>query len=220
MPDEHGSQSAPLKTAPVKQGAAHRGATAEPAAQAVEIYSPVARALHWLTVVIVAVMVPVGLVMTARAEKNIWDGLTNNLYSGHKLAGITLLVIVVVRLIYRLVHGAPRDEPTLEPFHKLASHATHWAIYALLLAIPMLGWLGVSLYPALDVFGVLKLPALVAPNQPTSSTVFMWHKLAAFALVGLVAMHMGAALYHHFIRGDSVLRRMLPGLKARGRDGA
>lgn len=208
MPDDQGSQSA-------NRDARYPGAPAEPAGPAVEIYSPVARMLHWLTVVLIAVMVPVGLVMTSRAEKNIWDGLTNNLYSGHKLAGIVVLGIVVIRLLYRLVHGAPADEPTLATVHRIASHATHWAIYALLLAIPMLGWLGVSLYPALDVFGVLKLPALVAPNQPASSTVFMWHKLAAFALVGLVGMHIAAAIYHHFIRGDGVLIRMLPGLRRR-----
>ena len=180
-----------------------------------EVYSPVARALHWLTVAFVAAMVPAGLIMTSRAEHNVWDGLTNALYSSHKLAGVLLLTLVVVRLVYRFRHGAPPDEPTLAPWQKLVSHLTHWTIYVLLLAVPVLGWIGISLYPALDIFGLFKLPGLVSPNQPVSSTVFNLHKLGAFALVGLVGMHVGAALFHHFIRKDGVLRRMLPGLKRR-----
>ena len=179
------------------------------------VYSPVARVLHWLTVLFVAGMVPVGLLMTSRAERNVWDGLTNALYSSHKLAGVLLLCVVVVRLLYRLVHGAPPDEPTIEPWQKIVSHLTHWTIYLLLLAVPVLGWIGISLYPALDIFGLFKLPGLVAPNQPVSSTDFMFHKLGAFALVALVALHAGAALFHHVVRNDGVLRRMLPVLQKR-----
>ena len=71
------------------------------------VYSPVARALHWLTVLFVTVLLPVGIVMHNRGpERNIWDALTNNLYSGHKLMGFILLWIVVARLAYRLIHGA------------------------------------------------------------------------------------------------------------------
>jgi cytochrome b561 len=189
--------------------------SAEPRLPESPAYSPVARALHWLTVAFVAVMVPVGLVMTSRAERNIWDELTNALYSSHKLAGVALLALVIVRLVYRFRHGAPPDEPALEPWQKVVSHLTHWAIYALLLAVPLLGWIGVSLYPALDIFGLFKLPGLVSPNQPASSTVFNLHKLGAFALVGLVALHVGAAFFHHLVRKDGVLRRMLPGLRRR-----
>lgn len=186
-----------------------------PAPAVAPTYSPVARTLHWLTVAFVAGMVSVGLIMTSRAERNIWDGLTNALYSSHKLAGVTLLALVLVRLVYRFTHGAPPDEPTIEPWQKFASHVTHWTLYALLVAVPVLGWTGISLYPALDIFGLFKLPGLVAPNQPASSTVFMMHKFGAFALVALVGLHIAAALFHHIVRKDGVLRRMLPGLKPR-----
>ena len=209
--DQTRPSRAPTSSQPgFSPGSDHRPHEQEP-----PVYSPVARALHWITVVLVAVMVPVGLFMTERAEHNIWDGLTNGLYSGHKLTGLLVLALVVARLAYRLVHGAPADEPTIEPWQKAASHATHWAIYGLLLIVPILGWTGISLYPALDIFGLFRLPGLVAPNQPASSTVFFLHKIGAFALVGLVAMHIGAALYHYFIRKDGVLRRMLPGLPRR-----
>jgi cytochrome b561 len=163
----------------------------------------------------IAVMVPVGLFMTSRAERNIWDGLTNTLYSSHKLTGVLVLALVLGRLAYRFRHGAPSDEPTLEPWQKMASHATHWALYVLLVAVPILGWLGISLYPALDIFGLFKLPGLVTPNQPASSTIFFLHKIAAFVLVALAALHVGAALFHYVVRKDGVLRRMLPGLPPR-----
>ena len=217
MPDNKPSLR-PDRTDRAADVAAHSGTTPAPQPNPPGVglaYSPMARLLHWLTVAFVAVMVPVGLIMTSRAEHNIWDGLTNALYSSHKLAGVLLLVLVAVRLGYRLLRGAPADEPGIEAWQRLASHLTHWLIYVLLVAVPVLGWIGISLYPALDIFGVFKLPGLVAPNQPQSGTVFMLHKLGAFALLGLVAMHVAAALYHHLVRKDGVLRRMLPGLKPR-----
>ena len=179
------------------------------------VYSPIARFFHWLTVAMVAAMVPMGLFMTSRAEHNIWDNLTNTLYSSHKLVGLSLLALILGRLAYRFWHGAPPNEPTLEPWQRIASHATHWTIYGLLVAVPILGWTGISLYPALDIFGLFKLPGLVAPNQPAASTVFFLHKIGAFALVALVALHIAAALFHYLVRKDGVLRRMLPGLPPR-----
>lgn len=179
----------------------------------VELYSSTARRFHWIVVGLIAIQVPVGLYMVYRGGTlNIWDGLTNGLYSLHKLIGMVLLLVVVMRLGYRVVHGAPADEPTIETWHKIASTLNHWGLYVLLLVVPALGWLGVSYYPALDIFGVLKLPGLVAANQKTAEIVFQYHGYAAFALLALAAIHVAAALYHHLIRRDNVLARMIPGL--------
>jgi cytochrome b561 len=175
-------------------------------------YTPVARMLHWITVAFVAVMVPLGWAMTYRGNTlNVWDGLTNGLYSTHKLLGFTLLWIIVARLVYRLRHGAPPDEPTLEPWQRLASHITHWSLYGLLVLVPLMGWIGISLYPARDVFGLFQLPALWTPNQAASETVFKVHEALGKIMLLLVVMHVGAALFHHFVRKDGVLRRMMPG---------
>lgn len=188
-------------------------AAQQPKQAVVEVYSGTARALHWLMLVLIAAQIPVGFYMVYRGKTlNLWDGLTNNLYSGHKLLGIALLGLVVLRLLYRLTHGAPADEPTLEAWQKGASHATHWALYLLLLAVPVLGWLGVSYFPALDIFGLFKLPALVAPDDAMAAKVLAYHAIGAIVLAGLIAMHVGAALYHYLIRRDNVLARMLPGL--------
>jgi cytochrome b561 len=170
-------------------------------------YSTTARLLHWLTVALLAVQIPVGLVMV-RVELPI------DIYSGHKLLGLVILTVVVVRLIYRLVNGAPPDEPTLEPWQKIVSHVTHWALYLLLIVVAMLGWLGISYYPALDAYGI-HIPALVSPDRPTSERVLAAHMIGALVLIVLAGMHVGAALFHYVIRKDGVLNRMLPGLPRR-----
>ncbi|MDX2289425.1 MAG: cytochrome b [Hyphomicrobiaceae bacterium] len=186
-------------------------AAVETTSGTVEVYTPTARAYHWIVVALIAVQVPVGFYMAYRGNVlNIWDGATNALYSGHKLAGLAILVIVVLRLAYRLGNGAPRPEPSLEPWQVGASELTHWLLYALLIVMPVLGYLGVSYYPALDVFGLFKLPALVSPDKGMAETVFYLHMLGGFLIVGLIGLHVGAALYHHLVRGDNVLGRMLP----------
>lgn len=180
---------------------------------AVSTYSRTARALHWITVALVAIQVPVGVVMAYRGNTlNLWDKLTGALYSSHKLVGVVILLLVLWRLGYRLMRGAPADEPTLEPWQKLASHATHWALYGLLLAVPVAGYVGVSLFPALDIFGLFKLPALVGPDKAAASTAFLVHMLLASGLVLLIGMHVAAALFHYVVRKDNVLGRMIPRL--------
>ncbi|MEZ5852263.1 MAG: cytochrome b [Hyphomicrobiaceae bacterium] len=179
------------------------------------VYSPVARGFHWLTVAAVFVMIPLGLYMVWRGKVTNFDATTGQLYDVHKLLGFSTLILVVARLAYRLKNGAPPDEPTLEWWQKAGAHLTHWSLYGLLLAMPLLGWLGVSLYGARSIFGLFSLPSLAAQDQAASETVFFVHFLAAMLLLLLIGAHVGAALFHHFIRKDGVLRRMLPGLPRR-----
>ena len=170
-------------------------------------YSTAARRFHWLTVLLIAVQVPIGLFMVRYGAATDFAEPTAQLYDSHKLIGMTILLLVLARLIYRFVHGAPADEPTLEPWEKLVSHLTHWAIYALLIVVPLLGWLAVSYYGPFEPFGI-KLPALAAQDDAKATQVFFLHMLAAYALILLLGMHVGAALFHYVIRKDGVLRRM------------
>ncbi len=178
------------------------------------VYSAPARYLHWLTAAAVFVMVPLGLAMTYRGNTlNVWDGLTNAMFSTHKLLGFLLLWLMAGRLAYRLIHGAPPDEPSLEWWQKTASHLVHWLLYGLLLVVPLLGWIGTSLYPSLTIYGLFDLPGLVKPDQAMSERVLDIHGKLAIATALVVCGHIGAALFHCLIRKDGVLRRMLPGLK-------
>lgn len=180
----------------------------------IKTYSRTARALHWLTVALVAIQVPAGVYMVYRGKTlDIWDKLTGALYNGHKLVGIAILLLVLWRLAYRFTRGAPLDEPTLEPWQKLASHANHWGLYLLLVATPVAGYVGISLFPALDIFGLFKLPGIVAPDKAAAGTAFAVHLALAIGLVLLIGMHVAAALFHHFVRKDNVLGRMIPRLQ-------
>jgi cytochrome b561 len=176
-------------------------------------YAPLARALHWSMALLIALQAVMGFVMVHEApEPNVWATLTNalDLYSVHKSVGVILLMLLILRLVNRLVQAAPPPEADLGALQREASTLVHAWMYLLLLVVPLLGWIGISLYPALVVFDAATLPALASPNRPVSETVFAAHRIAAIFLLALICVHIAAALYHHFIRRDGVLGRMWP----------
>jgi len=170
-------------------------------------YTLAARRFHWWTVLLVATQVPLGLFMVRYGAATDFAEPTGKLYDAHKLVGLLILLVALARLAYRLAHGAPADEPTLEAWQRRVSHLTHWAIYALLIVVPSLGWLAISYYGPFEPFG-LRLPVLAAQDDAKATQAFHWHRLAAYALIFFVGMHVGAALFHYLIRRDGVLRRM------------
>jgi cytochrome b561 len=168
--------------------------------------------------VLVAFQVTAGLIMVhAGPQPNLWATLADTLalYSVHKVLGLILLGLALIRIAYRVARGAPPEEPSLAVWQREVSWLVHSWIYLALILVPVLGWVGISLYPALVVFDSFAIPSLMAADQAKSVAVFTAHAIAAFTLVALVMMHVGAALYHHFIRRDGVLLRMLPGLRTR-----
>ena len=183
---------------------------------AVELYSRTARFLHWLTVALIAVQLPVGLYMTYRGNTlNVWDNVTGALFNSHKLIGVTILLVVLWRLAYRLVHGWPEPEPTIRPWQRVVSAINHWGMYLLLVCVPIAGYIGISLFPALDIFGLFSLPGVVPPDKEAAKTAFAVHGVLVRLLVLLILIHVCAALFHYFIRKDNVLGRMIPGLLRR-----
>lgn len=187
----------------------------------IAVYSPAARRYHWLVALLILIQVPIGLYMTYRGSelewindkgetvKGLWDGVTNTLYSSHKILGLVILLIVILRLGYRLSQGAPRPDPTLPKGLVGVSHLTHWSIYLLLLAIPVVGYIGISFGRYLEVFGIA-LPAVTGEDKKFSEEVFEIHELLGNVLLVLVGLHVGAAIYHRFVRKDRVVERMLP----------
>lgn len=169
-------------------------------------YSAAAIALHWTTAALVLFMVPAGLLMVRLPEGD----LQNLLFNLHRSIGVLIFPLVLIRLIYRWRNPPPPLPDDLHPLQKLAAHLNHYGLYALLLVQPLLGWWATSAYgAAVNVFWLFDLPPIVAQDKPLSETLLMYHRLVGFAIAGLVAMHIGAAFFHHFIRRDRILLRML-----------
>jgi cytochrome b561 len=171
-------------------------------------YSMTARVLHWLTAALVLTLLPLGVVIA-----NEWGGpLQDPLYDLHRSIGAVVIPLIILRLGYRLTHPPlplPADVP---PFQQAAAHATHWALYALLAVQPFVGWVATSAYRApIMVFGLFELPPIWPQDRPLSERLFVVHALIAAAIAGLVAAHVSAAVYHHFVRRDRVLMRMISG---------
>jgi cytochrome b561 len=187
----------------------------------IPIYTPAARRFHWLTVLLILIQFPIGLYMTYRAyemvfvddkgetKKGLFDGTTNLLYDSHKVIGLLIFLIVILRLMYRLSNGAPQSDRSVPAPLIGVSHLTHWLMYLLLIAVPIGGYLGISYYGALDPFGI-PLPAITEKDEKFSETVFSWHETGAFVLLGLIAVHIAASIYHRYVRRDRVVERMLP----------
>jgi cytochrome b561 len=171
-------------------------------------YSLTARVLHWTTAVLVLIMIPVGVVMT-----NEWGGpLQDPLYDLHRSIGTALIPLVILRLGYRFTHPPLRLPEDIPPIQQFAAHATHWGLYALLLLQAFVGWLATSAYGApIMVFGMFQLPPIWDQDRALSERLFVVHGLMGAAIACLAAAHIGAALYHHFVRKDRVLMRMISG---------
>jgi cytochrome b561 len=177
-------------------------------ASAVPAYTMTARVLHWLIAGLVLIMVPLGIVIA-----NEWGGpVQEPLYNLHKSIGAVILPLVVVRLIWRLTHPPqplPADIPALQ---QSAAHATHWMLYGLLIVQPVVGLVATSAYPApLPMFGLFELPHVWFENRPLSERLFALHRWLGIAIGVVAAMHIAAALHHHFLRKDRVLMRMVTG---------
>jgi len=133
------------------------------------------------------------------------------LYSWHKWAGVTIFMLVLVRLGWRLTHTPPALPASMPAPLQLAAHAAHWVLYALMFAIPLSGWLMSSAKGFTTVwFGLLPLPDLVAKDAALGDLLKEVHEVLNFTLLAMVVAHAGAALKHHLIDHDDVLTRMLP----------
>ena len=169
-------------------------------------YSGVARTLHWVVAVLVLATIPVGFVLLSLPA----GALQNRLFDLHRSVGVLLFVLVLARLVWRLSHPPPPLPADVPEWQQIASWLVHALLYALLLVNPLVGWWATSAYGApIHVFWLFELPPLVGKNEALATKIFAWHGRIGIALSVLIALHISAALYHHFIRRDGVLRRML-----------
>lgn len=133
------------------------------------------------------------------------------LYNWHKWAGVTILTLSALRLLWRLTHRPPADLP-MPRWQSRAAHGAHIALYVLFFAVPLAGWAYSSAagFPIV-LFGVLPLPDFVSPDRALSEIIKPVHATLAWALATVVLLHVAGALKHHFIDRDGLLQRMWPG---------
>jgi cytochrome b561 len=173
-------------------------------------YSTPAIVLHWLVALLVLVGLPLGLYMVDLPLSP--DKL--KLYSYHKWIGITVLLLAVVRLAWRVTHTPPPLPADIAAWQRRASAIVHGLLYALIVAVPLSGWLMSSAKGFQTVwFGVLPLPDLIGKDKALGDALAELHKFLNFTLLALVVMHVGAALQHHFIERRPFLQRMVWGGK-------
>lgn len=173
-------------------------------------YSSIAKIFHWLTVLAVLCTIPLGLAML-RVEGPV----QTQLFDLHRSFGALVLAVTALRLAWRATHPSPPLPEGLPAWQHRVSGLVHGALYVLLFATPLAGWAGTSAYPApISVFGLFVLPPILAADRALSETLFTVHIVLAGAMCVLLAAHIGAALYHRFVRHDGVLARMWPGKPA------
>ena len=172
-----------------------------------ERYTGTAIALHWLMALLLPIISGVGLYMH-ELPLSPWK---LQIYSWHKWAGVTVFLLVLVRLGWRLAHRPPPLPATMSPVLRGAAHAGHGLLYVLMIAIPLTGWLMSSAKGFQTVyFGVLPIPDLLGKDKELGDLLRDVHAALNFLLAAVVVGHVGAALKHHFVDRDGVLRRMLP----------
>lgn len=173
-----------------------------------ERWAPSLIGLHWLMAL--AILLTMSLGWIAEEFPNSPDKV--RLFVWHKSFGITVLFLLLLRLASRLRHGAAATGAGVSPFELKAARTVQLLLYLLMALMPLSGWVinSAADFP-LNLFGVIPWPALVAPSEELKEMAEAVHKGALWSLLALLALHVGAALRHHFLLGDSVLRGMLPG---------
>lgn len=165
--------------------------------------------LHWLVAILIAAAFALGITMVDI------PGITPTklkYFSWHKWLGVTVLGLACVRLIWRLTHASPAYPASMPAWQQKAAHGLHALLYLLIFAVPVSGYF-YSLAAGVPVvyLGIWPMPVLIEADPQLKPILKQLHYLLNTALLACIAVHVLAALKHHFIDRDGVLKRMLPG---------
>jgi len=170
-------------------------------------YGTVARLFHWVTALLIFLMIPVGIAMTSEGFADI----RNELFIFHKGTGALLLILVLLRVAWRLFRPAPPMPESVPSVQRRLARWNHTLLYILLVVMTVSGYLRVVAggFPIelLDAFGI---PPLISENTALANRMSVLHKFSVYALTALIGAHIAAASFHAFIARDGVVRRMWP----------
>lgn len=170
------------------------------------------RVLHWLVAGAALLSLASGLTLGflgfERTVELIGTEFTNLLYTSHKTLGVTILLLMTLRIITRVAFVVPDHDPPLNGFERIVSTSVHHLLYAALIVMPLLGWAATASGGFPVEFFHWHLPGLISERPALSERLFIWHGWLGWAIVVLVTLHVLGALYHWRIKRDSVMTRM------------
>ena len=175
-------------------------------------YSLAQRLLHWLIAILVLTTLAIGMTLGTLGFEGTRDAFgmdtTNRLYITHKTIGVLMIGLMALRIVLRLVRGKPAYAVPLEGPQRIASEIVHGLLYLLLAAMPIVGWAATAAggYP-INFFDWV-LPPLIGQDDALAGTLFLWHAILAWTILGLILLHVAGAFYHWLIRRDGVMKRM------------
>ncbi|MGY2237848.1 cytochrome b [Pseudomonas gingeri] len=172
-------------------------------------YSSMSIALHWLMLVL---LILVYCCIEFRGQFPKGSGGRTLIVESHYMLGLTVFVLVWLRLLARAIGVAPKIVPTPPGWQRLLSTLMHGALYLFMIGTPLLGWLVVSGMGHSVMFYGIDLPLLMPENKPLAKEIKEWHELAGTTGYWLIGLHALAGLYHHYFVRDNTLARIMPRL--------
>ncbi len=170
-------------------------------------YGTVARLLHWSIALLLAVVFGLGWWTT---ELSYYDPLYRTVPHLHRSLGILVTLLIVVRIGWALWDRKPEMSQSMPRWQRLAARGGHWALYILMVLVPVTGYLmSTADGRPVDVFGLFQVPAILPPASGRESIAGAWHYYLAFGGAWLVLLHIAAALKHQFVDRDGTLRKMI-----------
>ena len=170
-------------------------------------YTAASRWLHWLTAGLVAVIIPRGLWI--KYFEPATEAFKLRLYNMHESLGVIVFAIVLLRLVNRWLNPPPPLPAGTPPAIRVAARVNHWGLYALLVLMPITGFLATNAWGfPLSVFGVLPLPAPLGKNEEIAKVLSLLHWCGAITIILLIVAHLCGVIYHTLIRRDGLLQRM------------
>ncbi|MFM0322642.1 cytochrome b [Caballeronia glebae] len=171
------------------------------------VYNAPARLLHWATALLLLIQYVLAWTMPDVHR----DTQPVGLIAWHLGLGVAIFLLVLVRLLWRSAHAAPPEPASLPPALRAFARYTHWLLYALLVAVPLMGWANASSrdWPV-SLLAFMPMPPLAPTGSLIGHALGDWHRDFAWVLLALAGLHIAAALFHRFVLRDDTLARMLP----------